>query len=862
MASMSLEPAVTFDSVSSPGAPRHGRKHSRHPTAATPLPSFTFNPGSPVQQGVEAEKRTERNDNDVLGSGHIRRPSKPSPLPEFVFNPGASIPAERTPSPTHPILEEMALNQQRVSKSAKPAPLPAFTFNPGAVSGSASPAKSDLEAEGSKFGGHRRGGSEFVGGKADNAQLVTPGLVKHEARPSGALATGTGYRGHTHRRSQAISISDIDTSDLIKQHALAKARGPSNPTTPQESTFAFPRASPGQRHTPSAARSPPGSPRRRGSTPGYRPRTVDFSEKVDVIPRPLSMISSETERSNSTIRGHSLTNSINSIASPPALNISEPLVRASPQVTDPVPSRRPNTADASLLLSSATAVKEQDLLTMPKRPLSASGSPGVSAAGSPPPKKKHFWSAHGNDPSPTPTPRVEQKDPMDVDLSMEGPTTDPSIPRPKTAPERPTTQKRRVYHTWTAGIFSKKSKRRTSKKSRRSPTPPSLLRRDSDNINDIFDADDTVVLREDSPIDARKQAAIEQNCAGPVSHLNHTELSSPMLDLDAALDDVDDRRHSDDHSRTTTARIAKLHSSERRGIVDAFGVSHRRTESAPALSPVNRSTLFGMRHHGSNSSLSGDVFDEEEEDNFLAHEKEAKSHSTTLPPKEQRRLSAQHKEGGLGLTNVPSHADDVLIVDPDATEDEDVRSSKSTIAAPSLTVEEILKRPSTSPMPFAYPDHQLHYASSTEGRTTSASLISSPDADHVSFEVQTRPRRLGDLHPDMVRPSTDDLPSLSDSVSSNAYPRGSCSGNTRPSLEQRSNSMFVPGSSRLHESWKRSSLASLNRLIPGSSHGSKLKLETVCADGEEKSRKKSNRISKLMRFWRSKEAEDTPTTSS
>jgi hypothetical protein len=50
-------------------------------------------------------------------------------------------------------------------------------------------------------------------------------------------------------------------------------------------------------------------------------------------------------------------------------------------------------------------------------------------------------------------------------------------------------------------------------------------------------------------------------------------------------------------------------------------------------------------------------------------------------------------------------------------------------------------------------------------------------------------------------------------------------------------------------------LASLNRLIPGSSHGSKLKFETVpdAAALDEKSRKKTNRLSKLMLFWRSKE---------
>lgn len=804
----------------------------------------------------------------MIGAGHMRRLSKPIALPEFTFNPGVSIPVERTPSPTHPILEEMALNQQRVSKSAKPAPLPAFTFNPGAARGSLSPTKLESDAEPTKVNLHKRAGSEFVGGSAQGAQLVDASPIKHEPKPSGPPVSNSGYRGHTHRRSQAISVSDIDTSDLIKQHALAKARAPSSPATPQETSFSFPRASSAHRHTPSNTRSPPGSPRR-GSVPGYRPRTVDFSDTVDVIPRPLSMISSETERSNSTIRGHSVTNSINSIASlavPPLQSQPEaPEYNARPSF-ETVNDRRPNTADASLLLSSNTAKNDQNLLTMPKRPLSASGSPMVSSSGSPPLKKKqHFWSTHGNDPSPTPTPKIEQADPFEYKPMTAQPIEKPPS-RPKTAPERPSIKKRQKYHTWTAGIFSKKTKHRASKKSRRTPTPPALLRKDSDKVNEIFDTDDTVVLREDSPVSARRQPLLEQRFSLPATSLALDDAYSPMIDLDTALDPPeDDRRHSDDHSRKTIAKIAKLHSSERRGVVDAFGVSHRRTESAPALSPVNRSALFGMRHHGSNASLSEEVFDEEEEDNFLAHEQETRHYSGSASIHADAHRVTPIPKSGLGLANLTSNTDDVVILDPDnhtEEEAEDVRSSKSTLEAPTLMPDHLPKRPSTSPMPFAYPDPQLHYASSTEGRTTSASLISSPDADHVSFDTQSRTRRLGELNVDMIRPSTDDLPSLSDSASSNVYPHGSSIRNARPSLDKRSNSMFVPGTSRPYEGWKRSSLASFTRLIPGSSHGSKVKLDTVPGEGEEKTKKKSNRISKLMRFWRSKEADVRPTTSS
>ncbi|KAJ9661181.1 hypothetical protein H2198_002125 [Neophaeococcomyces mojaviensis] len=858
MASLSLpSPAASFDVFTSSGPPRHMRKHSRNPTAAAPLPSFTFNPGAPTD-----ENKTEGNEDgaaqaDMVGAGHMRKPSEPVPLPEFKFNPGADIPLERAPSLTHPVLKEMALNQQRVSRSARPAPLPVFTFNPDATPGqmSTSPTKSDVEVDGTKTGGHRRGGSEFVGGGLDKPKLVVASPSKHEAKPSGPPIAASAGRGHSHRRSQAISISDIDTSELIKQHALAKARAPSTPSTPIENQFSFPRASPGQRFTiPSASRSPPASPRRRGSASGVRPRTVDFSERVDVIPRPLSMISSETERSNSTIRGHSVTNSISSIVSPLPVSPVESSAPTSPPLSTSTNTRRPNTADATLLLSNVNQKNNESLLTIPKRPLSACGSPMVSSSGSPPTKKKHFWYSPGNDLSPTPTPKQEQANPFEEKDFMT-PVADPDRVRPKTAPERPSSHKRRKYHTWTAGIFSKKSKHRASKgKSRRSPTPPTLLRRDSDKVNEIFDADDTVVLRQDSPVGTRKQPQAVTTLPTPTATSFHAELTSPVIDLDTALDPYDGLRHSEDHARSTTSKIAKLHSSERRGVVDAFGISHRRTESAPTMSPVNRSALFGMQRHGSNASLSEDVFDEEEEDNFLAHENEIKS--SCVSNKVATQETTINPESGLGLENVPSHVDDVIIVDPETdTGAEDMRSSKSTIEAPAFAVEDLPKRPATSPMSFAYPNPQSHYASSTEGRTTSASLISSPDAEHLSFDTQSRTRRLCELSTEYIQPSTDDLPSLSDSVSS-SVPRVSGSGNTRPSLDQRSHSMFVPGSSKPYEGWKRSSLASLNRLIPGSSHGSKLKFEAVATPNEETTKKKSNRISKLMRFWRSKEAGD------
>jgi hypothetical protein len=290
------------------------------------------------------------------------------------------------------------------------------------------------------------------------------------------------------------------------------------------------------------------------------------------------------------------------------------------------------------------------------------------------------------------------------------------------------------------------------------------------------------------------------------------------------------------------------------------------------MTAVNRST-FSMHRMGSNLSLTEDVFDEEEEDNFLAGgevECSNPSSSTEELSHKGKPVNPAHllatappnlvPAEGLGLSINEGPCDDVIIVDPE--EDmarPNARSSNSTIEAPVFHDLETKTHPMASQMPFAYPAPQSHYASSTDGRTTSASMMSSPDADHVSFDTFSRPNRLvGDPSPDLLlRASIDDLPSLSDSISSGALPRFSSSAGTRSSVEQRSNSMFVPSTSRSdsQQAWKRSSLASLNRLIPGSSNGSKLKFETVpdTTMTDEKTRKKTNRISRLMHFWRSKE---------
>lgn len=360
-------------------------------------------------------------------------------------------------------------------------------------------------------------------------------------------------------------------------------------------------------------------------------------------------------------------------------------------------------------------------------------------------------------------------------------------------------------------------------------------------------------------------------------------VTSPLLDLDATLGPFGSEEklaNEENALRGASSRISRLHSSERRTPMDAFGSFHRRAESAPQMAPINKN-VFGVHRLGSSASIADDVFDEEEEDDFLANEKVPGIPSTTTPdtalsagiaegdsaPSLQsqqepaQRLSLNSEQvlanNGLGIANAHNVVDRIAIVDSEEDLDSrPARSSNSTITAPVLSEADLPKRPASSPMEFLYGAPQTSYASSTEGRTAPSSAISSPDADNISFDNPPRlSRYAGEQSLDIaLRASNDDLPSLTDSVSTGVMPRFSSSAGTRSSTEQRAVSFSGPAQVKAGQTWKRASLASLNRLIPGSANGSKLRFEETAAPAEtEKASKKSNRMSRLIHFWRSKE---------
>lgn len=239
------------------------------------------------------------------------------PNPDFVFprlpqNARISNSTSSSISPKRPLSLNMGsqrpVNAEGGHKKAV-STLPNFNFNASDSSGiqTEQPGVDAAQATPSR-GGHKRSTSEFVGGVGMN------GAVSASPTRSSALQVPEG-RGHRHRRSVAVSH---DLSKMMAGPDPQPRLSSSLPSTP----FEFPSSAPAQPYFGGEARVEESSVDVFGPVldnslvrPPSRPR-VEFSDNVEYIPRPLSTISSsETESSMSTVRGHSVNNSISSVLS-------------------------------------------------------------------------------------------------------------------------------------------------------------------------------------------------------------------------------------------------------------------------------------------------------------------------------------------------------------------------------------------------------------------------------------------------------------------------------------------------------------------------------------------------------------------
>ncbi|KAL2006656.1 hypothetical protein VTN00DRAFT_9324 [Thermoascus crustaceus] len=822
----------------------------------------------------------------------------PPPNPPFVF------PAREPDSKPTAVLEP---------ESRSPPPLPPFSFNPGL--GHASTTSTSAIPTHTRNVGHRRRCSELIGGDGHGipapmsssqsggenplpapASLPPPGL--------GLSAGGPSRRGHAHRRSAAVSSMDITA--ISKALAANPAAG-SAPTTPaamrQQHTVYDEIAKPMSRSATSLNRpTPPASPGRLTDEEPV-PHASRFGDSLTVTPRPLSTISSETSSSLSTVRpDHSVTDSTGRKPRPKTADASLILQSGGNGPADGSQTKRPLSAsgpspssrsasfslktkhswssDASRRASSSYESSDDGSSNHMSGEASGSSTSKSGKKGkSKKQKKMRSWAGailtrgkgkkHSKKPvaqkTPTPPPILTRTD-SDVGSLSEVNFDDDNIVIIRT-PTNPNAPK---------------------------PSLPSL----QTNLPSTFENS------------WKPKSFYEQN--------TDNDLFSPVIDLDAALGPFNTPEMSSSRIAGSGFSIAtkRMYSGGRRGeFIGPEMRYHRRAESAPEMPPFDRSFL-----NGSSVMANPDVFYEEEEDAFLAGNQSPKpgdeagenaglssksgdnagdefsssdtARAATPKPTEGHPSS---QDEGLGIQMNTSKAACPADFESDVASQQQAAKSQDNLAEqpfqPKGSVEIVqpddwqsrshgASSPDISPRCLPVDKGaddvagNIPHLSLPPAPSLPNSNFSSPDPSGVSFEVPrsgtasttTTDRNL--FHPsyrdstvEFPHGSVEDVPSLTSSASTmtNNMPRFSASFYLRPNGERAASySAPVPRRTSASNAAKRSSLASLSRLVVGGSHGEKSKLsyeEKAPGDEVEKTKKKGHRISRLMHFWKTKEKE-------
>lgn len=725
--------------------------------------------------------------------------------------------------------------------------------------------------------------------------------------PSTTLRPGpsASRRGHAHRRSGAVSSHDL--TSIMSPPAAAKPG--SAPNTPSEANqFAF-----GHKFNRSVSQP---SLRENGldvdsnGRPPSRAR-VTFSDRIETI-RPLSTISSGTETSMSTIRGHSAANSLSSIVSsttpqPPrdgrtSLNTvrKEDRPRTAGMVLDKFASglnadnsdrKRPMSALSPVSPTAPTArvqTKRRSLFLKDSR-RSGNTSPTLPTSASDPALSRSFHT------------------PLTSPTSNELPSSDESE-KPKSA-SRKSSRKPRKVKSWANSIITRKGK--YSKKAKaRAPTPPpntAVIGEDSDESEEMdfepnFDDDTTVTIV--SPTEpSAPLPKIDTNFASwqprPLQRVD-SDVMSPVIDLDAALGPFNTPNGASprNNQRGFSAHRRAMHSA------NGIAPNHRRTESAPELVP--------FEHRASavaNASPMADVFEEEEpEEDLSVPPKDLKPESISEEAEEPKIsvVETDAQQSGTGINwnfndglrikrnpkadeesahtepisprAIPRHVSgdssqqSVQGADPvEVVEDYEeprtsslTHSSDSTVTAQppaespkqhepvmNLSIpfpEQNLMTPDTVASSFSSPDYRSSQISFDTGRGGTAA------SSMTDYPVMLSPR-FGEPGPE-VRMSSD-VPSLTSSRSTmTSAMQNACSLAGPRRLGDRAGSLSSDPSDLESRRRKRSSIASLSRLMGSSSsysERSKLSIEQRPQSEHRepaKDKKKRNLGSKLRQFFR------------
>ncbi|GKT55053.1 cell wall proline rich protein [Colletotrichum tofieldiae] len=866
------------------------------------------------------------------------RPSKSPALPNFTFNPGASL------SPDTNSLLSPPLSPPPVSPRLMPSP-----SRPTGV-------------------GHRRGGSEFVGGSIRSGDSITVTGTSPTRSESGFASPNfqlpppkpANRRGHAHRRSAALSSHDL--SLIVQPTVPGNLRGNSAPTSPAEFDRRLEDQNgglvgktlkgvesepalkvPAELTRPVTADSGTSSGR---ASPAARPVTrarVGFSDTLEFIPRPLSMVSSDTS-STVTARpgGHSVSGSISSIISIPTTTNaeSEPVI---PLVLTPSRQNnesRPSTAGAVLERSQsiqsvgASPRRRNSIPTLINLPEAGTVGPPMPS----PTKTPKRWSFFGLDPfaaaaSPLRTRPVSSSSSESgykphSSASSSSEHISESISTPDTSEQTgqradgKKSKKKKKVKNWAGSILARKSKPRNKK-----CKDLDLSGDSARQFETIEQKDDTLMVEPEVNIEPVTPTLLVTDTSSQPQNLQEwkprplsaqDESPFPMIDLDAALGPFNtplaNNPEWDAAQRAAASTKRQLHSAQGMKGFSGPGMHyHRRAESAPEMVPFEGGR-FGIHRFGSSSTMA-DVFEEDEEDDEhtgksaslhtnsgrgAAQDSGESSGDEATPPATNtvnklvldtapvRALDDTSIRGGpttdKEATNVAASMksekslaplqDSVIVEEPLRPEVPEFRttslfqekaestgsatpSPKRILASKDLAPVDVsplhLPTPSHVPVSPYSMSHASSFPSPRSPMSYDAQRISTAPSS-VNEENNFQSLLLGEPGPE-VRLSVD-IPSLTSSHSTMTRDSSFAASSQlrqdpiRPD-QQRPVSVSSAAFGR-----RRSSLASLSRLI-SSSHGERSKLSMeVSFDGEgDKKHKssKSKRLSRMMRFWKPKD---------
>lgn len=495
------------------------------------------------------------------------------------------------------------------------------------------------------------------------------------------------------------------------------------------------------------------------------------------------------------------------------------------------------------------------------------------------------------------------------------------IPTDMKPATRKRSKKQKKVKTWAGSILSRKSKARHVKHRRRTPTPPPLRDEEPEEMEGRSSAE---FLPYPPMVMITEATGLEDGISSPPprpASLPDEDTSYPMIDLDAALGPFNTplpRNPEWEAAQKAGGHVKRqLHSAAGMSRFTGPGMhyQHRRAESAPEMVPFEAGR-FGM-HRFNSSSTMADVFEEDEEDEPESDSNKTTEQSTPLagtpmePPSDLAdTVGEQSTTVSIDNEGIPSTNDDgasastgVKRKGSDLSEDEKSQGSsrmKSEHAGSSLHGDVIAEEFPLDEPPratgFDSPDSAtpsprqvmrcrdlapvdvspLHLPASSLAPVspysmTQSSSFPSPRTP-VSYDTQRistapssftednfRSLLMGEPGPE-VRISVDGVPSLT-STSSTMTRESIFMQNPQARQPPPSSDLPRPASfSASAFGRRRSSLASLSRLI-SSSHGerSKLSMEvTMDGDNEKKPKaSKAKRISRMMQFWKPKDANES-----